>query len=137
MTQEHPNITLARRYHEAVSAGPSDDELAEFLAADVVHREMPNALFPHGAERDLAAMQEAGRRGREALARQRFEVLNAVADGDQVALEVLWEGTLAVPYGALPAGHTLRAHIATFLRVRDGKIVEQRNYDCYEPPDPA
>jgi ketosteroid isomerase-like protein len=27
----------------------------------------------------------------------------------------------------------MRAHIAAFLEFRDGKIVAQRNYDCYEP----
>jgi len=130
---EHPSITLARRYHEAVAAGPTAEELAAFLAEEVVHRELPNALSPRGAERGLAALQEAAAKGRDALARQHFELTNFVVDGDQVALEAVWEGTLAAPYGPLPAGHTLRAHIATFLRIRDGKIVEQRNYDCYEP----
>jgi ketosteroid isomerase-like protein len=27
----------------------------------------------------------------------------------------------------------MRAHIAAFLEFRDGRIVAQRNYDCYEP----
>ncbi|MEU5049278.1 hypothetical protein [Streptomyces sp. NPDC021096] len=55
-----------------------------------------------------------------------------MAVGDQVALEVTWTGTLAVPLGDLPAGHVLRAHIAVFLEFREGKIRAQRNYDCYE-----
>lgn len=67
------------------------------------------------------------------MAGQRYEVLNALASGDQVALEVRWTGTLAVPLGSLPAGGQMHATLAMFLEFRDGKIVRQRNYDCYEP----
>jgi len=31
----------------------------------------------------------------------------------------------------------LRAHIAAFLEFRDGRIIAQRNYDCYELLTPA
>ena len=51
---------------------------------------------------------------------------------DRVALEAIWTGTLAVQLGNLPAGHTMRAHIAAFLEFRDGKIIALRNYNCYE-----
>jgi ketosteroid isomerase-like protein len=27
----------------------------------------------------------------------------------------------------------MRAHFAVFIELRDGKIAEQRNYDCFEP----
>lgn len=127
--QQHPNVDLAVRYHEAISRGESPDP---YFHEDAVHRELPNALFPDGAVRDLDGLRAAAERGRTTIKEQRFEVLNAVASGDQVALEVLWTGTLAVPLGDLPAGHTLRAHIGTFLEFRDDKIVAQRNYDCYE-----
>ncbi|WP_432038838.1 nuclear transport factor 2 family protein [Streptomyces cucumeris] len=73
----------------------------------------------------------------DALREQSCEVIGAVAADDQVALEVRWTGTLAVSRGDLPAGHVLRAHIATFIDFRDGKITGQRNHDCYEPLAPA
>ncbi|MGA5762741.1 nuclear transport factor 2 family protein [Nonomuraea bangladeshensis] len=129
--QQHANVDLAVRYHEAVSRGESPEP---YFHEDVVQRELPNALFPDGAVRDLGGLRAAAERGRTTIKEQRFQVLNAVAAGDQVALEVLWTGTLAVPLGDLPAGHTLRAHIGTFLEFRDGKIAAQRNYDCYERP---
>ena len=50
-----------------------------------------------------------------------------------VALEVLWTGTLAVPFGSLAVGDNMRAHFAVFIQLRDGKIVAQRNYDCFDP----
>ncbi|MEV6314414.1 nuclear transport factor 2 family protein [Streptomyces sp. NPDC051776] len=135
--QQHPLIDLAVRYHGAVSRFALGDELAAFFHEDAIHHELPNALCPDGAVRDRAALGAAAEAGRKGLSDQNFEVLNAVAAEDRVALEVLWTGTLARPLGDLPAGHVLRAHIATFLTFRDGKIVSQRNYDCYERLIPA
>jgi ketosteroid isomerase-like protein len=50
-----------------------------------------------------------------------------------VVLEVEWTGTLSVPLGSLPAGGQMRARFAVFLDFRDGKIAQQRNYDCFQP----
>ncbi|MBV9480089.1 MAG: hypothetical protein JO249_04970 [Acidobacteria bacterium] len=49
-----------------------------------------------------------------------------------VALEVLWVGKLAVSFGTLAAGSEMRAHSAMFFEFKEGKIVSQRNYDCFE-----
>lgn len=38
---------------------------------------------------------------------------------------------LAAEVMNLPAGSEMKAYVAMFLRMPDGKIVEQRNYDCY------
>ncbi|WP_433207483.1 nuclear transport factor 2 family protein [Dactylosporangium sp. CS-047395] len=124
-------IDLAVRYHEAVGRGATGAELAAFFTPDMLHRELPNLLFPDGAERDLPAVLDAAERGQAVLSAQTYEVLNVVAAGDKVAVEVRWSGTLAVAYGELPAGHVMHAHIGTFLDVRDGRISGQRNYDCY------
>ncbi|MFK4227810.1 nuclear transport factor 2 family protein [Streptomyces sp. NPDC019890] len=135
--QQHPNIDTAVRYHQAVSDFATGEELAAFFHPDASHHELPNALFPDGNIRDLAGLCAAAEAGRTGLSAQSFEVVNALAVGDQVALEVLWTGTTAAPMGDLPAGHTLRAHIATFLEFRDEKIIAQRNYDCYDRLTPS
>ena len=75
---------------------------------------------------------EAAERGQKVLTTQRFEVRNLVSSATTVALELLWVGTLAVDFGTIPAGGEMRAHLATFIEFRDGKICAQRNYDCYE-----
>ncbi|MFH8410191.1 nuclear transport factor 2 family protein [Streptomyces sp. NPDC018019] len=80
-------------------------------------------------------MLQSAEQGRTLLSHQQFDVHNAIAADDQVALEVTWSGTLATPVGGLSAGHVLRAHIAVFLEFRDGRIRAQRNYDCYERLD--
>jgi hypothetical protein len=72
-------------------------------------------------------------RGQQILTWQRFDIRNVVGDGDEVALEVLWVGILGIPTGSLPDGGEMRAHFGIFLGFRDGKIVSQCNYDCFEP----
>ncbi|MEU7579749.1 nuclear transport factor 2 family protein [Streptomyces sp. NPDC041068] len=135
--QRHPHIETAVDYHHAVARGAVGEELARFFHDEAVHVEHPNLFFPEGAVRDLTAILKSAEQGRHTLRDQTFEVLNAVAAGDQVALEVAWTGTLAVPLGDLPAGHVLLAHIAAFLEFRDGRIIAQRNYDCYDRPPSA
>lgn len=125
------NLEVARRYLESIGQ-PNADTLG-FFAEDVVQVEFPNRLIPEGATRDLAAVREAAQRGSKVMSAQRFEILNAVASGDQVAVEANWVGTLAVPFGNIPAGGQMRARFAIFLTFRDGKIVRQHNYDCFDP----
>ncbi|WP_231493811.1 nuclear transport factor 2 family protein [Nocardiopsis sp. CNT312] len=133
---EHPNVTTTIRYHEAVSRFADTEELTSFFHPDAVHTQLPNVLFPEGTVRTLKEVTAASEQGRGMLSEQSFEVVEAMASGDRVAAEVAWSGTLAVPLGGLPAGHVLRAHVATFLEFRDGRIIAQRNYDCYEPLRP-
>jgi ketosteroid isomerase-like protein len=128
----HDLLRLAREYLESIGR---TDELGglRFFADDVVQVEFPNRLLPNGATRDLAALREAAERGRKVMTAQRFEVVTAIASGEQVAVEALWTGTLAVPLGNIPAGGQMRARFAIFLTYRDGKIVRQHNYDCFDP----
>jgi ketosteroid isomerase-like protein len=126
-------LELARRYFTALEGGATGEALAAFYAPDVVQEEFPNRLSPLGARRDLARILAAAARGQQVMAAQRFEVLQAVASGDRVAVEFRWAGTLAVPVGSLPAGHEVRGRFVVFMEFQDGRIVAQRNYDCFEP----
>ncbi|HVH70596.1 MAG TPA: nuclear transport factor 2 family protein, partial [Candidatus Dormibacteraeota bacterium] len=82
---------------------------------------------------DLAGIRAACDRGKKAMSRQKYDIKNELANGDCVALEILWTGTLAVPFQTKLAGEEMRAHFAAFFQFNDGKIIAQRNYDCYEP----
>jgi ketosteroid isomerase-like protein len=130
---EAANLQAARRYLSAVESGATGDALAAFFTDDVVQEEFPNRLVPTGARRDLRALLEGAERGQTVLTAQRYEIRNAIASGDHVALEVLWTGTLAIPIGSVPAGGEMRAHFGVFLEFRDGRIAAQRNYDCFDP----
>lgn len=132
-TTEERNLDIAARLVRAVEAGAGADALAAFWHEDAVHHELPNRLFPQGMKRDRAAMLASAEKGKKVLSAQRYELLHAVAQGDRVAMEIDWKGTLAVPLGALAPGDEMHARCAMFLEMRDGRIVSARNYDCYDP----
>ncbi len=71
--------------------------------------------------------------GQKLLSDQRYEIVSAVAEGESVAVEALWVGTLAAPVGTLREGAEMRAAFAMFFRFQDGRILTQRNYDCFYP----
>jgi ketosteroid isomerase-like protein len=132
-TRDLTNLDRARQYLAAIQRGATGNELARFFTPDVVQEELPNRVSPDGKRRKLTEILEGAERGQKVLSAQRFEIRSAVATGNRVILEVLWVGTLAIPFGTIPAGGEMRAHSAMFLEFRDGKIAAQRNYDCFEP----
>ncbi|HUQ98769.1 MAG TPA: nuclear transport factor 2 family protein [Gemmatimonadaceae bacterium] len=127
------NLAIARRYLEALENGAEGAELAEFFSRDVIQEEFPNRLSPIGAHRNLEAILEAARKGKQTLRAQKFEILNSIVDGDRVALEVFWSGYLAIPVDSLPADSEMRAHFSMWLEFKDGRIFRQHNYDCFDP----
>lgn len=124
------NLEHALAFLRAIEAR---EDTTQFLASDIVQREFPNRFLPEGATRDLTALQQANERGRRVVTRESYEVVNALELGNEVALEVIWTGTLAIPVGTLPVGGAMRAHFGVFMTFRDGRIVSQRNYDCFDP----
>ena len=134
MSAADANLAAVRAFFAALQNGAPPDFVAAFYAPDVIQEEFPNQFLPQGARRNLRELQEAGARGRKVMASQTFEILNAFASGETVVVEADWSGTLAVPLGEkTPAGSVMRARFAQFFEFRDGKIVAQRNYDCFYP----
>src|SRR5262245_57026913 len=117
MATERDNLALAKQFVSAVERGAAD-EVAALLADDVLQEEFPNRLMPNGATRNKAAMLAGGERGKKVMTSQRYEVINVVASGDHVAMELRWTGTLAVPVGSLPVGGEMRARYAIFLEFK-------------------
>ncbi len=127
------NLEIAKRYLATLEQGATPEALAEIFHPDVIQEEFPNRLLPNGARRNLADRLEASSRGKKVMSRQSYELIHSVSEGDRVSLEVLWTGVLAVPFGSIPVGGEMRAHFAVFLDFREGKIIGQRNYDCFDP----
>jgi ketosteroid isomerase-like protein len=135
------NASLARQYLKAVeSLGPLKD-VAAFYGPDVVFQEFPNRIAPQGRVRRAGDLSAAYQKGQQLLQSQTYAVQRIMEAGDEVAVELEWTGVLAIPVMNLPAGSEMKAFVAMFLTFREGKIISQRNYDCYPPfgaqPDPG
>jgi ketosteroid isomerase-like protein len=124
-----------RQYLLAVASLGSFDDVANFFSPDIVFQEFPNRIAPQGRVRRAADLRAAYEQGRQLLRSQTYTVQRIVEAGDEIAVELEWVGTLAIPVMNLPAGSEMKAFVAMFLTFRDGKIISQRNYDCYPPFD--
>ena len=126
------NLEITHRHLKAIETGDAPSVLNLFTS-DAAVEQLPNRLYPQGLRSSVKDIPEAFEKGRKIFSRQTYEITNEVTTGETIALEVLWTGTLAIPFGTLAAGSQMRCHSAMFLEFRDGKIVAQRNYDCFEP----
>ena len=127
------NLKIAKEYISRLSAGAGADELDTYFCADIVQEEFPNRLMPNGATRDRQGLRDARLRGTALLKEEHFELLNTVASHQSVAMELVWTGIVREAAGPFAAGQQLRARFAIFMEFRDGRIVRQRNYDCFDP----
>jgi ketosteroid isomerase-like protein len=130
---ENDNLTTVRRYLQAISSKVPAEELLSFFSPDVIQEEMPNLLKPQGGRCGLTEIRQNYERGRQIMASQQYDVQSSVADGNSVAVEVVWTGRLAVAVGHLQPGAEMRARCAFFFQFQNGKILRQRNYDCLDP----
>jgi len=132
MSTPAENLDAVRRYLKAIEGGTFAD-IAGLFTPDMTMEQFPNRIYPKGLRSGVAKMAEAFGAGRKLLSTQSYEIKNAVAAADSVAVEVLWTGTLAISFGALTAGSQMRAFSAMFFEFSEGKICKQRNYDCFDP----
>ena len=121
------NLQLAKDYIAALERGAPADVLAAFYSLEVVQEEYPNRMLEQGVRRSLQELLDAHERNCALMRSQRYALRNTIASGDTVILEVDWAGVPAA------GGDALRGHFAVFLEFRGGRIVRQRNYDCFAP----
>ena len=131
-------IQLVERYiHATASPATTSDELAALVHPEVEATIHPNITAPTGTHSDLPEMQAGLKAGQSLLAWQKYEIHgHDVVSADRVITRTTWTGELAIDLGPWPAGTRLRAEIAMFFTLRDGKIYRQENFDCYWPVEP-
>src|ERR1700755_3320704 len=100
MASEDDRVRAAQALFAAIERGDKA-ALLGFYAENAVQVEHPNRLKPKGDRRAPAKMAEDLGRGKQILREEHYEVLEATASGDNVALQVKWTGVVAVPVGAL------------------------------------
>ena len=126
--ERHVRALLAAIERHAPAA-----EIAAYWHPDAEQVELPSLVRPLGHRRPLSEMLEGYAAGGDFLAGQSYEVTDVMADGDRLAVQLRWTATTATAAGSIPAGAELVAHVAVFYEFRDGLILRQSSYDCYEP----
>ncbi|HZR64667.1 MAG TPA: nuclear transport factor 2 family protein [Terriglobales bacterium] len=129
------SVTNLKRIEHSLKSIENGDFawIINLFSPDAVLEQLPNRIYPNRICSGVSRMTEAFEKGRKLLSSQSYEIKGCVVDGDELSIEVLWTGILALPFGSLSVGSQMRAHSAIFFQFKDGKIVRQRNYDCFEP----
>ena len=125
-------LTIAKNYIKALKAGKSGNELAIFFHPDIIQTELPNRLNPKGVTNNASQILERIEKSKKLLKAQNYEIDNAIATGDTVALQISWSGVVSVSVSTLSVGQTMRGHFAMFLQFQNGQIIKQTNYHCFD-----
>ena len=111
-------VDVARRFVDLWYSPERRDELRSIVADDYVH---------HSPSGDLDYEQFAGQLDHivAALAEPEWQVVQAIADGDIVAVYVTFAGVHRGNFFGIPAtGRRVTTAGACFMRVVDGRIAE-------------
>ncbi|MBK9026257.1 MAG: nuclear transport factor 2 family protein [Saprospiraceae bacterium] len=126
-------LTLARKHLADLADGKSGEELAAYFNPAIRQFEYPNLLNPHGGISDFKTLMDRAEKGKQILKSQSYDVQREFVSGNTVIFEVVWRGAFAIPIGKTPAGEEIKAFFALFIEFENGKILTQRNYDCFAP----
>jgi ketosteroid isomerase-like protein len=126
------NIEIVRAYLAAIERFDIET-VGRLLHPDIEQVERPNRLYATGQVRGRKAMLRDLPRGQQVLQRQNYPIETIFGADNKVTVETRWEGIVNVPLGQLQPGDAMVAHICMVFTLKDGKIVRQVNYDCYEP----
>ncbi len=126
-------ISIVEAYFLDIEQGITPEKLNRYYAPDAQQTELPNLLNPSGSTHTLTDLLGGASKGKGVLSKQQVEIIRYFESGNTVIVEALWTGTLALPIGQIPIGGHMKAHFARFFEFENGKIIAQRNYDCFEP----
>lgn len=130
--QETDLIKIAKSFIKAIEKGKAGEELEKYYHKDIEHITYPNALTKDMTKRNLADLKKASERGKSILSKQTYQITKAYLQGKTVVIEAIWTGTLKIAIGRVPIGAEMTAHFAQFFEFKNGKIIRQRNYDCFD-----
>lgn len=115
------NKALVRRFYDAL--GREDyEEMAKLFHKDFVFYSQVETPHPGGDE-----FIASERKNFDAFKGFKFPIVRMVAEGDQVAAYLVFEGRQSSEWHGIPArGARLSFSLFSLLKIKDGKIVEKR-----------
>ena len=137
MTNEEVHISdqqaLVIELMQALESGVHGEELRRFFHDDAEQIEYPSLVDPRVGRRGLDGMITASELGAGLLAFQRYDVRRWIESEETVVCQAEWHAELAKDAGPLREGQHLHTYSILIFTFRDGKIIRQEAYDCYEP----
>jgi predicted ester cyclase len=106
----------------------------EFYSEAADWTELPSSWAPHGRHGGRDALREKAAAEPKLFPDRRMRILNVVAQGDQVVLELEWRGTSATAAGAIVAGAAIRVRVASFFQLAYAKIIGHVDYPTLAMP---
>lgn len=132
MPTQLPTIIRFLALSEALETDPA--AYAQVLHPEVEQIEYPNLLNKTLQRRTFSEILDNIRAGRELLLDPHFELHHTHTGPDgRIVVEAHWHATLANDIGPLLRGQQLSAEFCMIFELRDGKIIQQRTYNCFEP----
>ncbi|MBN9316449.1 MAG: nuclear transport factor 2 family protein [Devosia sp.] len=129
---EEGNVGIVRAYLAAIERFDVE-VVGRYIDPSIEQVERPNRLYAKGQVRGREELLRDLPRGAQVLRRQSYPIATIFGAGDKVTVETRWEGILNVALGIMQPGDPMVAHICMVFTLRDGRIIRQVNYDCYEP----
>jgi ketosteroid isomerase-like protein len=118
---------------QALESGVHGEQLRRFFHDDAEQIEYPSLVDPRVGRRGLDGMIAASELGAGMLTFQRYDVRRWIESEETVVCQAEWHAELAKDAGPLREGQRLHTHSILIFTFRDGKIIRQEAYDCYEP----
>ncbi|MBD2701300.1 nuclear transport factor 2 family protein [Spirosoma sp. BT702] len=125
-------LALAKQHLDDISKGKAGQDLAGYYSEQIQQIEYPNRLNPNGGVSDFHTLIKRSEKGKQIITTQSYDIQKEYVYGNTVILEVIWKGVFSIPIGQLVPGDEMKANFALFMEFENGKIIRQRNYDCFE-----
>jgi hypothetical protein len=109
------------------------NEYRKILHPEMVQIEYPNLITKNGNRRNLEECLKGTEMAKKMLAQQKYDIVEYTEAGEKLIAEVIWTGKILADIGHLKKDQELKAYICMVIEFKDGKIIQQKNYDCYEP----
>ena len=124
--------SIVEEFLKTLEHRKSFDDLLPFYHKDIEQVEVPNLLNSKKTIRSLKELKIASEKGASVIQNERYHIVNKYICDRAVIVEVIWSGQLSQTLGRLDVGEELKAYFAQFYEFENGKIIKQRNYDCFE-----
>lgn len=121
MSQEANKILVRRMVEEDLNTGDPS------VSPEFFHPDFYDPTNPPGMQHGVEGHRQIIALFRRAFPEQRWTITNMIAEGDQVMIQLTFEGTQTGEFFGIPAtGRRVSSPGVHILRIADGKIIEHQ-----------